>query len=145
MRVLTVDEDAAGVRFEEPVDHAQRRGLATSGRTDEHACLAVGNVQRKVTHRVGAAGKSLADVFQPDHGVVYRNRMPAGAFLDYVDPWVNWTWLSNHVPLFIDAMQQHLTLTAIAVPAGLRIPSPVVIPAHPLRTLRNPLLGFFGV
>src|SRR5712664_1998537 len=45
MRVLTVDEDAAGVWFGEPVDHAQRRGLATSGRTDEHARLAVGNVQ----------------------------------------------------------------------------------------------------
>jgi hypothetical protein len=45
MRVLTIDEDAAGVGFGEPVDHAQRRGLATSRRTDEHACLAGGNVQ----------------------------------------------------------------------------------------------------
>ena len=45
LRVLTVDENAAGIWFDQPVDHAQRGGLATSRRTDEHAYLAVGNVQ----------------------------------------------------------------------------------------------------
>jgi osmoprotectant transport system permease protein len=71
--------------------------------------------------------------------------MPAGAFLAYVDPWINWPWLEGHVPLFIDALQQHLALTAIAVAGGLVIAIPLGIAAHRWRVLRNPLLGFFGV
>jgi osmoprotectant transport system permease protein len=71
--------------------------------------------------------------------------MPAGASLAYVDPWVNWTWLRGHVPLFIDALQQHVLLTAIAVGAGLVLSIPLAIAAHRWRALRNPLLGFFGV
>src|SRR5260370_37526677 len=71
--------------------------------------------------------------------------MQSGAFLDYVDPWVNWTWLSSHVPLFIDALQQHVTLTAIAVAGGLALALPLGIAAHRWGSLRNPLLGFFGV
>jgi osmoprotectant transport system permease protein len=71
--------------------------------------------------------------------------MPSGAFLAYVDPWINWPWLEGHVPLFMDAVQQHLTLTAIAVAGGLVISIPLGIAAHRWRTLRNPLLGFFGV
>jgi len=71
--------------------------------------------------------------------------MPSSAFLDYVDPWVNWTWLSTHVPLFTDAVLQHLTLTAIAVAGGLALSLPLGIAAHRWRALRNPLLGFFGV
>jgi len=71
--------------------------------------------------------------------------MQSSAFLAYVDPWVNWPWLEGHIPLFIDALQQHLTLTAIAVVGGLVISIPLGIAAHRWRALRNPLLGVFGV
>src|SRR6266852_49525 len=71
--------------------------------------------------------------------------MPSGAFLAYVDPWINWPWLQGHIPLFVDALQQHLTLTAIAVAGGLVLSIPLGIAAHRWRALRNPLLGFFDV
>ena len=71
--------------------------------------------------------------------------MPSGALLDYVDPWVNWTWLSTHIPLFVAALQQHLTLTAIAIFGGLALSLPLGIAAHRWSQLRNPVLAFFGV
>src|SRR5712692_5108096 len=71
--------------------------------------------------------------------------MPAGPFLDIVDPWVNWDWLSNHVPLFMDALQQHIILTAIAVGGGLAISLPLGIAAHRWRSLRGPVLTVFGI
>jgi osmoprotectant transport system permease protein len=71
--------------------------------------------------------------------------MQSGAFLDYVDPWVNWTWLSTHIPLFVAALQQHLTLTAIAIFGGLALSLPLGIAAHRWSQLRNPVLAFFGV
>src|SRR5260370_36400609 len=71
--------------------------------------------------------------------------MPSGLFLDYVDPWVNWTWLSTHIPLFVSAVEQHLTLTVIAGGGGLAISIPLGIAAHRWRSLRNPLLSFFDV
>src|SRR5260370_7294878 len=71
--------------------------------------------------------------------------MPSGLFLDYVDPWVNWTWLSTHVPLFVAAVEHHLTLTVIAVAGGLAISIPLGIAAHRRRSLRNPLLACFAV
>ncbi len=73
--------------------------------------------------------------------------MPSGEFLDavYVDPWINWTWLSQHIPLFVTALEQHVTLTAIAVAGGLVLSLPLGIAAHQWPALRNPVLGFFGV
>lgn len=71
--------------------------------------------------------------------------MRSGVFLEYVDPWVNWTWLSTHVPLFMDAIEQHLTLTAIAVAGGLFLSLPVGIAAHRWAALRNPVLAVFGI
>src|SRR3989441_9238265 len=71
--------------------------------------------------------------------------MPSGLFLDYVDPWVNWPWLPTHIPLFVGAVEQPLTLTVIAVAGGLALAIPLGIAAHRWRALRNPLLGFFGV
>ena len=47
--------------------------------------------------------------------------MEARAFLDYVDPWINWDWLSTHGPLFLSALQQHVVLTVIAITIGLAI------------------------
>lgn len=71
--------------------------------------------------------------------------MPAGPFLDYVDPWINWTWLSTHVPTVLDAVQQHLELTVVAVVGGFVIAVPLGVLAHRYTVLRVPLLGVFGV
>lgn len=71
--------------------------------------------------------------------------MPTGEYLDIVDPWINWDWLSTHIPLVLDALQQHVTLTAIAVLAGLAISLPLGIAAHSWRPLRNPVLATFGI
>jgi osmoprotectant transport system permease protein len=71
--------------------------------------------------------------------------MPAGVFLDIVDPWINWDWLSTHVPVILDALQQHVTLTAVAVLVGLAISLPLGVAAHRWRALRNPVLTTFGI
>jgi len=66
-------------------------------------------------------------------------------FLAYVDPWVNWDWLSTHVPVFVGALLQHLELTLIAVGVGLVIALPVGVIAQRRRLLRNPILTLFGI
>jgi osmoprotectant transport system permease protein len=66
-------------------------------------------------------------------------------FLDIVDPWINWNWLSTHVPLFLQALQDHVTLTVIAVAAGLVISLPLGIAAHRWRLARNPILTVSGI
>jgi osmoprotectant transport system permease protein len=65
-------------------------------------------------------------------------------FLDYVDPWVNWDWLSRHVPLVTAALWEHITLTAIAVAAALAISLPLGIAAHRWTWLRIPTLAANG-
>jgi osmoprotectant transport system permease protein len=70
--------------------------------------------------------------------------VPAG-LLDIVDPWINWDWLSTHGPLFLDAVQQHVTLTVVAVLGGLVISLPLGVAAHRWRRLRNPVLTTFGI
>lgn len=70
--------------------------------------------------------------------------MRSHAWLDYVDPWVNWTWLSTHIPTVLDALQQHIELTVIAVVAGLVIAVPLGVLAHRFAYLRVPFLGIFG-
>lgn len=70
--------------------------------------------------------------------------MPSGLFLAE-DPWINWTWLSTHVPLFADALEQHITLTLIAIVGGLVLSLPLGVAAHRWRLLRNPVLGVFGI
>ena len=70
--------------------------------------------------------------------------MRAGLFLDYVDPWINWDWLSTHIPLVLDALTEHVELTVIAIAAGLAISVPVGVLAHRNAPLRLAVLGFFG-
>lgn len=70
--------------------------------------------------------------------------MAARLFLDYVDPWINWTWLSTHVAYVLNAVEQHLVLTVIAVAIGLLIAVPLGVVAHRYRPLRVPVLGVFG-
>jgi osmoprotectant transport system permease protein len=71
--------------------------------------------------------------------------MPGGVFLDVVDPWVNWDWLSKHIPLILAALQEHVTLTAVAVLVGLALALPIGIAAHRWGWLRNPVLTTFGI
>jgi len=65
-------------------------------------------------------------------------------FLDYVDPWINWDWLSKHVPLVLSALWDHITLTVIAVALGLVISLPVGVAAHRWRWFRLPVLAATG-
>ena len=70
--------------------------------------------------------------------------MPGRLFLDYVDPWINWDWLSTHVPLVTDALLQHVELTVISVVGGLVVSVPLGVVAHRFGGLRVPVLGVFG-
>ncbi|MFI5284027.1 MAG: ABC transporter permease [Candidatus Dormibacterales bacterium] len=67
-----------------------------------------------------------------------------GLFLDYVDPWVNWDWLSRHVPLITAALWEHVSLTAIAVVAALLISVPLGVAAHRWAWMRLPVLAASG-
>src|SRR5487761_1774981 len=138
--VLAIDQDPPAVGGDEPVDHPQRRRLPAARRADQYACLAARDIKCQIPDRVRPARELLVYVLQPDHGLVYRNRMPTGIFLTY-DPWVNWGWLLSHIPLFEDALQQHLTLTAIAILGGLVLSLPLGIVAHRWRVFRSPVLA----
>ncbi|HEV2967835.1 MAG TPA: ABC transporter permease [Candidatus Dormibacteraeota bacterium] len=72
--------------------------------------------------------------------------MPSRLFLDIVDPWINWAWLSTHVPYVWAAVQEHLTLTAIALAGGLAIALPLGIAARRWTNLhlRPAALAVFG-
>lgn len=71
--------------------------------------------------------------------------MPDRIFLAYVDPWINWDWLSTHPHLFGAALLQHVVLTLVAVGVGLAISLPLGVIAHRWRALRNPVLTVFGI
>jgi osmoprotectant transport system permease protein len=72
--------------------------------------------------------------------------MAAGLFLQAEEqPWIIWSWLFTHVQLFVDAIDQHLLLTVIAVGLGLAISLPLGVLAHRSRLLRNPVLTVFGI
>jgi osmoprotectant transport system permease protein len=70
--------------------------------------------------------------------------MPTGIFLA-TDPWINWGWLSTHMPLFLDAVQQHVALTVIAVVVGMALALPLGVIAHRWGWLRNPFLTVSGI
>jgi osmoprotectant transport system permease protein len=71
--------------------------------------------------------------------------MAGGIFLDYVDPWINWDWLSNHIPLILTSLGAHVELTVIAVVIGLVISLPVGVLAQRRRLLRGPILTVDGI
>src|SRR5438552_13566945 len=70
--------------------------------------------------------------------------MTARVFLESVDPWINWDWLSTHMPLDLGALGEHAQLTAIALATGLVISVHVGVLAHRNAPLRLAVLGFFG-
>jgi osmoprotectant transport system permease protein len=65
-------------------------------------------------------------------------------FLAYVDPWVNWDWLSTHIPYVLGALQAHITLTLVAVAGGVVIALPLGVLAHRWSPFRLPVLTVFG-
>ena len=67
-----------------------------------------------------------------------------GVFLDYVDPWINWTWLANHVPLVAAALWEHVELTVVAVAFGMLIAVPLGVAAQRSGSLRLTVLVVFG-
>lgn len=71
--------------------------------------------------------------------------MPDRLFLDYVDPWVNWDWLSGHVSLFLGALAAHVELTVIAVGLGFAIALPLGVVAQRNQLWRGPILTVFGI
>jgi osmoprotectant transport system permease protein len=71
--------------------------------------------------------------------------MPTGLFLDYVDPWINWDWLSSHVPLLARMLTAHIELTVIAVAVGFVISLPVGVIAQRVVPLRGPILTIDGI
>lgn len=71
--------------------------------------------------------------------------MPTGLFLDYVDPWINWDWLSRHVAVVTSALVQHVELTATAVVVGFAIAVPLGVVAQRRRLLRSSILTIFDI
>ncbi|HEV2967652.1 MAG TPA: ABC transporter permease [Candidatus Dormibacteraeota bacterium] len=70
--------------------------------------------------------------------------MPPGLFLAY-DPWINWDWLSTHIPLFTRMLTAHIELTVIAVTVGFVIALPVGVLAQRVIPLRGPILTIDGI
>jgi osmoprotectant transport system permease protein len=71
--------------------------------------------------------------------------MGRGVFLDATDPWINWDWLANHIPLILTSLGAHVELTVIAVVIGLVISLPVGVLAQRRRLLRGPILTIDGI
>src|SRR5213593_2677541 len=69
--------------------------------------------------------------------------MSARVFLD-TQPWVDWEWLSTHVPYVLAAVLQHVELTVVAVVVGLAASLLLGVMAHLWRGLRLPLIAAFG-
>src|ERR1700737_1446402 len=63
-----------------------------------------------------------------------------------VDPWINWDWLSTHIPYVLAAVQEHVTLTVIALVGGLVIALPLGVAARQWANLhlRAAVLTVFG-
>jgi len=61
------------------------------------------------------------------------------------DPWIRWSWISEHVPVIRDALTQHIELTVIAVGVGLLIAIPLGLLAWRQRLLRGPIFSVTGI
>ncbi len=83
--VVTVDEDAAAGRLDEPIDHLQRRRLAATGRAHQHADPPGRDRQREVLDRASGAllqGRRvvvLADMLELDGRAALSLALPVSA------------------------------------------------------------------
>ena len=71
--------------------------------------------------------------------------MPGQLFLYATDPWVNWDWVLNHVPLITTSLLAHLELTVIAVAIATVISLPAGIVIQRQAWLRGPVLTLLGI
>jgi osmoprotectant transport system permease protein len=71
--------------------------------------------------------------------------MRVGLFLDATDPWINWDWLSNHVPLILTSLGAHIELTVIAVGIAFAISLPTGVLVQRRAWLRGPVLTTAGI
>ena len=69
--------------------------------------------------------------------------MPSRLFLDG-EPWVDWSWVSTHIPTILGYLGQHVEFTVISLLAGIIIAVPLGVVAQRRPALRLPLLGVFG-
>jgi len=69
--------------------------------------------------------------------------MPSGLFLD-AEPWVDWSWVSTHIPTILGYLGQHVEFTVISLAGGIIISLPLGVAAYRRPGLRLPLLGAFG-
>src|ERR671923_867639 len=60
------------------------------------------------------------------------------------EPWVDWSWVSTHVPAVLGDLAQHLELTAVSLLGGMVIALPLGVAAYRWTALRLPALGVFG-
>src|SRR3954470_23042790 len=75
--VLAGDEDTAGGRLDQAVDHAHGGGLAATGGPDQDADRALRDVEIEMVHRRTAdAGISFRDPLEADHDARRRPAMP---------------------------------------------------------------------
>src|SRR5690606_25325978 len=69
--VVAVEEDPAFGRLYQPVDHAERGGLAATGRAHQHADLTGPDVQAQLRDGIRRlAGIALAYPVEPDHDLI---------------------------------------------------------------------------
>ena len=60
------------------------------------------------------------------------------------EPWVDWAWVTSHVPTVLGDLGQHVELTAISLVGGIVIALPLGVAAYRWTGLRLPALGLFG-
>ena len=60
------------------------------------------------------------------------------------EPWIDWSWVSSHVPTVLGDLGQHVELTAISLVGGIVIALPLGVAAYRWTGLRLPALGLFG-
>ena len=61
------------------------------------------------------------------------------------DPWVRWSWVSDHTDVVAMRLREHVVLTLIAVGIGLVIAVPLGVASHRWRRVYPVVLGLFGV
>jgi osmoprotectant transport system permease protein len=60
------------------------------------------------------------------------------------EPWVRWSWVTQHTTAIWDATVEHVILTVLAVGIGLLIAAPLALLAWRSPRWREPILGFTG-
>jgi osmoprotectant transport system permease protein len=71
-------------------------------------------------------------------------RSSASVLADIQEPWVRWSWVTQHPGVIWDATVEHIILTLLAVGIGLAIAAPMGLLAWRSPRWREPILGFAG-